>query len=474
MDEQAPVIWWVRRALRLADNPALLAAVETGAPVVPVFILDPETEALGAAPKWRLGAGLAAFAAALGEKGTRLVLRRGPALEVLRALISETGARQVVWDRAYDPTAVARDTAVKAGLKEAGIAAASVAGHLLFEPWSVHTKTGGFFKVYTPFWRAVQGRDVPAPSGPPARLPAPARWPASDALADWHLGAAMQRGAAVVAAHACVGEARAADRLAGFLESRVANYARLRDVPAARATSRLSENLTWGEISPRMAWAGGQRALAEGAAGAETFLKELVWREFAWHLLWHSPHLAERNWREGWEGFAWNPDESRPEVLAWKQGRTGIAIVDAGMRELHITGTMHNRVRMLVASFLTKHLLAHWQIGLRFFAEHLIDWDPASNAMGWQWVAGSGPDAAPYFRIFNPDTQAEKFDPQGLYRRTYLAEGQRAPGPEALSYYAAIPLSWGLAPTDRPVRPVIGLAEGRARALAAWQERAKA
>jgi deoxyribodipyrimidine photo-lyase len=283
------------------------------------------------------------------------------------------------------------------------------------------------------------------------------------------MGAAMNRGAAVVARHAAVGEAAAQDRLADFVATRIGAYAEARDFPARQGTSRLSENLAWGEISVRACWHAGLRALGEGRRGAETFLRELVWRDFAWHLVHHTPHIVRESWREEWRDFPWDEDAGRPEVRAWMQGRTGVPFVDAAMREMYVTGTMHNRARMIVASYLTKNLLGHWRIGQRWFEDCLIDWDPASNALGWQWTAGSGPDAAPYFRVFNPDTQAEKFDADGAYRRAWIAEGQARPPETALSYFEAIPVSWGMSPGDRYPSPLVDAAEGRRRALAAYE-----
>ena len=471
MAEDRPIILWFRRDLRLADHPALSAAAESGRPVIPLFILDEVVAAHGAAPQWRLGLGVAHFAERLEGLGARLILRRGRALEVLRAVIAETGAGAVWWSRLYDPDAVARDTGVKAALKEQGIGARSFPGHLLFEPWTVETGQGGPYRVHTPFWKAVRDRDPGAPLPAPTRLRAPDRWPASDALSDWRMGAAMCRGADVVARHVRVGEQAAQARLAAFLDGPVQDYAAARDFPARPATSRLSENLAYGEIGPRAIWHAAQRARQEGGRGAETFLKELVWREFAYHLVHHSPQITTRNWREGWERFPWSTDEDAPEVLAWKQGRTGVEFVDAAMREMYVTGTMHNRARMIAASYLTKHLMVHWRIGQRWFEDCLIDWDPAANAMGWQWVAGCGPDAAPYFRIFNPDTQAEKFDAQRAYRDAWIAEGRRRPSDTALSFFRAVPRSWGLSPDDPYPAPVVGLAEGRARALSAYESR---
>jgi deoxyribodipyrimidine photo-lyase len=465
----APLILWFRRDLRLDDLPMLSAAVATGRPLIPVFILDAETEAIGTAARWRLGLAVEVFAQMLADIGSRLILRRGPALAVIEALLAETGATGVLWSRAYDPASKARDSAVKAALKARGIEAVSHPGALLFEPWTVETGQGGFYRVYTPFWRAVRGRDVPAPDAAPARLAVPAAWPASDRLDDWHLGAAMNRGAAILRPYQAVGEGAALARLQAFLSGPVADYAVARDFPGTPGTSRLSENLTYGEIGPRRVWHGGMQALQDGRAGAETFLKELVWREFAWHLMHHTPQIATGNWKPDWDAFPWAGDS--PEAEDWRRGRTGVQFVDAAMREMYVTGTMHNRGRMIVASYLTKNLLTHWKVGLDWFADCLTDWDPASNAMGWQWAAGSGPDAAPYFRIFNPDTQAERFDPEAAYRRRWIAEASPRPGPEALAFFEAVPRSWALDPKMPYPQPARPLAEGRARALAAYQDR---
>lgn len=470
MPDSPPVILWFRRDLRLADHPALVAACATGRPVIPVFLHDQEVEALGAAPRFRLGLSVAALSRDLEARGSRLILRRGDALAALRALVAETGAGAVYWTRGYDPGPKARDTGVKAALKEDGLEAQSFPGHLLFEPWTVETGTGGFYRVYTPYWRAVRDRDVPAPDAQPARLPTPARWPASEALEDWRMEAAMNRGAPIVAAHAVVGEAAARDRLDSFMARGVGAYAEARDRPAEDGTSMLSENLALGEIGPRTVWHAGQEALRQGKVGAETFLKEIVWREFAWHLMHHTPHIARGNWKPDWDAFPWNTDETA-EVTAWKQGRTGIPFVDAAMRQMYVTGRMHNRGRMIVASYLTKHLMTHWKIGLDWFADCLTDWDPASNAMGWQWAAGSGPDAAPYFRVFNPVSQLDRFDPAHAYPRAWIAEGQRNPPATALAWFDAIPRAWGLAPSDPYPAPIVTPEAGRKRALDAYAAR---
>jgi deoxyribodipyrimidine photo-lyase len=464
-----PLILWFRRDLRLGDQPMLAAAVATGRPLLPVFLLDPETEAIGAAPKWRLGLSVAAFAKALEGIGLRLVLRRGPALEVLRGLMAKTGAGGVWWSRLYDPASVARDTGVKAALRAAGLEAQSFAGHLLHEPWEVETGQGGFYRVFTPFWKSIRDRAVPAPLPAPDRLRGPERWPMSDALEGWRLGAGMNRGAAVALRWQAVGEAAAQDRLQAFLAGPVDGYKAMRDFPAHPGTSRLSENLTYGEIGIRAVWHAALRARSEGAQGAEHFMSELAWREFAYHLMHHTPEIMRGNWKADWDSFPWRGDN--PDAERWRQGMTGESFVDAAMREMYVTGTMHNRARMIAASYLTKHLMTDWRVGLDWFADCLTDWDPAANAMGWQWVAGSGPDAALYFRVFNPAGQAEKFDADGAYRHRFVAELSPDPGPEARSFFTAVPRSWGLSAGQAYPEPLIDLAEGRARALAAYAAR---
>ncbi|MFW2586770.1 cryptochrome/photolyase family protein [Sagittula sp. SSi028] len=468
---KSPTLVWFRRDLRLGDNAALTAAVERGGPVIPVFIRDALVDQLGAAPKWRLGLGVEHLAKTLEAKGSRLILRSGPAREVLEELVRETGAGAVYWSRAYDPDSVDRDRRVKEAIKDLDVDAASHTGHIMFEPWTVETKQGAFYKVYTPFWKSVKDRDVPAPLPAPHELMAPSSWPESEKITDWGLAAAMRRGADVVYPYLHVGEEKAMNRMSVFVRDKIDDYAQARDRVAVDGTSGLSENLAVGEISPAQCWHAGRRAMEAGKAGAETFLKELVWREFAYHLMWHTPRLLTDNWREDWDAFPWNEDERLSEVKAWKQGRTGIRFVDAGMREMYVTGRMHNRVRMIVASYLTKHLMCHWKIGQKWFDDCLIDWDPASNAMGWQWSAGSGPDATPYFRVFNPVTQREKFDPDRSYIDRWIAEDRRNPSATALSYFDAIPESWPLSPDDAYPDPIVDVKEGRQRALEAYQNR---
>lgn len=457
---ERPVIVWLRRDLRLVDNPALLAASQTGRPVIPVFVRDPIFEAQGAAPLWRFGCALRFFANALQQQGSRMILRSGRALDQLQALMRETGACALYWNRSYDPDGIARDTEIKAHFAARGVDVQSFAGNTLMEPWQVKTKTGGHFRVYSPFWRALSVMEIPRALPAPQRLSAPENWPHSEALTDWELERGMQRGAAVVEPHLMVGERAAHNRLDQFLTDQLTQYAEGRDFPARAVTSGLSEPLTYGEISARQIWHVTVQAVGRGAG--EKFLKELVWRDFAWHLTYHDPHILTQTWRQDWQAFPWNEGADHPYFRAWTQGRTGVDLVDAGMRELYVTGTMHNRVRMVAASYLTKHLRMHWRLGQQWFADTLVDWDPASNAMGWQWVAGCGPDAAPYFRIFNPDTQQQKFDKSNAYCRRWLGAHS--------GFEQAAPLSWQVAQKARPLTPVVSLPEGRAAALAALEQ----
>ena len=413
---------WFRNDLRLADNPALMSALGSGRPVVPVYVLDEETEGVrlpGAASRWWLHHSLQSLDAFLQALGSRLILRRGPAEQVIAALAAECGADAVYWNRVYDQGSRERDGRLKQALAARGVTAESLKANLLFEPWEVRTLAGGPFKVFTAFWRAC--RNLPSPGQPlpaPKRLPAPEAWPASDRLADWRLLPTAPDWAGGLGASWAPGEAGAIVRLMAFLDEAMVHYRDARDLPALDGTSRLSPHLAFGEISPRQIW---RAATMRGhSAATEKFLAELGWREFAYNLLFHFGDLAQRNFRPEFDAFPWAHDGDAIE--AWRRGRTGYPIVDAGMRQLWTTGWMHNRVRMIVASFLTKDLMVDWRVGERWFWDTLVDADPANNATGWQWVAGSGADAQPYFRIFNPVLQGEKFDPAGDYVRRWVPE----------------------------------------------------
>lgn len=423
-----PTIVWYRQDLRLTDQPALAAAAARG-PVVPVYILSDDEEggwAPGGASRWWLHHSLKSLSSALTQAGAGLVLRKGPALQVLLDLARSTGASGVVWNRRYEPAAIARDTAVKTGLRQAGLTADSYNASLLFEPWEIKTGSGGPFKVFTPYWNACRAAsEPPAPLKAPSRLTGPRARPATLKLDELKLlpEIGWDKG---FYEHWTPGEAGASRESNLFIKTLLDSYAVQRDVPAVRGTSRLSAHLHWGEIGPRQLWhavtTAAARAGRGGAPGkgAETYLKELCWREFAYHVLYHQPRTVDAPLREEFEKVAWSKDRSA--LKRWQQGRTGYPIVDAGLRELWVTGWMHNRVRMIVGSFLTKDLLIDWRKGAEWFWDTLVDADLASNTFGWQWVAGCGADAAPYFRIFNPILQSERFDPQGEYLRRWLPE----------------------------------------------------
>lgn len=456
---------WFRHNLRLADNPALAAAVEAGRPVVPVFILDEETDGLrrrGAASRWWLHHSLQSLDASLRSIGSRLVLRRGPAEGVLERLASECDADAVFWGRAYDRATRERDARIKQAFKAREVRAQSANASLLFEPWEVKTGAGGFYKVFTSFWRAC--RALPNPAAPlpaPRAFAAPETWPASDTLADWKLLPTRPDWAGGLRGRWTPGEAAAIARLGEFIDEDLAGYAQARDLPARPGTSRLSPHLAFGEIGPRQIW----RAVTTSAptAAAQKFLAELGWREFAHHLLFHADDLAQCNFRTEFDRMAWRDDG--PGLEAWRRGRTGFPIVDAGMRELWATGWMHNRVRMIVASFLIKDLLIGWRAGECWFWDTLVDADPANNPMNWQWVAGSGADAAPFFRIFNPVLQGEKFDPAGDYVRRWLPELAGLPSKIIHRPWEADPPP----PPDLYPAPILDHGAARQRALKAFR-----
>ena len=392
---------WLREDLRLDDHPALTAAIERGAPLHLVYVLDddsPEVRPLGGAARWWLHHSLEALDAALREQGGRLHLRRGPAEDVIPAIVEEIGADAVHWTRRYG-AAREVDARIKSALRAAGLEATSFPGTAMHEPWTVTTGQGGPYRVFTPFWRACLQRDV-APPLPPSPL-GDATWAdgASDDLADWALLPTRPDWAAGLRAAWTPGEDGAVARLEAFLADGLALYHR-RDEPAIEATSRLSPHLRFGEISPNRIWAR-LATVTDPAATAKLprFRAELGWREFCRHLLFTEPDLATVNHRSEFDAMRWRDDPD--SVEAWRRGRTGIPLVDAGMRELWHTGFMHNRVRMVTASLLVKHLLTDWRVGEQWFWDTLVDADEASNAANWQWVAGSGADASPYIRVFN-------------------------------------------------------------------------
>jgi deoxyribodipyrimidine photo-lyase len=432
-------IVWFRLDLRLADNPALHAAIARGGAIVPVFIHAPEEEAPwspGGASRWWLHQSLQALDESLRAVGSRLILRCGPTLETLCTLRYETGATAVFWNRRYEPASMARDRHLKALLRGDGIEVADFNAGLLHEPGTIQNRSGKPFQVFTPFWKHCLTQPDPAkPLAAPRKLRAPGKWPASLALAALGLEAKIKWAEGMRAAWQ-PGEAGAQVQLKRFLASAFTNYSEGRNRPDLAGTSRLSPHLHFGEISPRQIWhavaadvrrripgAKTDRLLTSSATNAwrtSQFLAEVGWREFAHHLLYHFPRTPTEPLRAPFKQFPWRKDAAL--LKAWQQGQTGYPIVDAGMRELWATGWMHNRVRMIVASFLVKDLLISWREGAAWFWETLVDADLAQNTLGWQWTAGCGADAAPYFRVFNPVSQGEKFDPHGGYVRQWCPE----------------------------------------------------
>ena len=419
---KSPIIVWFRLDLRVADNPALNAAAQSEQPIVPLYILDHQTDGVrpaGGASLWWLHHSLENLGKSLKELGAPLVLRRGPALEILQQVVKETGASKVIWNRRYEPGAVARDKKIKEALRDSDIDVESYNGALLNEPWEIKTKQGTAYRVFTPYYKAVMERGgIEKPVPAPKSLTAADTAPDSDALSDWNLLPTKPDWASGLREMWRPGESGALKRLEDFLDGPVSSYKADRDIPGKDATSRLSPHLHFGEISPRQVWH--QTVAVEQSSGTETFLKEIIWREFGYTLLFDNPEMPQEPLQDKFKSFPWK--NNAKHLKAWQKGRTGYPIVDAGMRELWNTGIMHNRVRMIVASFLVKHLLIHWREGEAWFWDTLVDADLASNTANWQWVAGCGADAAPYFRIFNPMTQGEKFDPAGKYVRRWVPE----------------------------------------------------
>lgn len=419
-------IVWFRQDLRLADNPAWWEACRSCEQVIPVFIDDPTpttVSRLGAASRVWLHHSLLNLDKALQSQASRLILRQGQALAVLKTLIQETGATHLFWNRCYDPASLERDKLIKAALKEE-LSVQSFNASLLREPWQVLKGDGQPYKVYTPFWKALVKTGITQELLPaPASIPRPAQWPPSLGITDLQLLPKIAWDQGMMQAWE-VGELAAFKKLHNFLETSVTHYKTARDQPAVLGTSRLSPHLHFGEIGPRQITFFAQQYLAEhpeSSAGVEHFLQEIAWREFAWYLLYHFPQTVTEPLDQRFKNFSWEQNFDT-QLQRWQQGQTGIPIIDAGMRELWQTGWMHNRVRMIVASLLTKNLLIPWQLGEAWFRDTLVDADLANNVLGWQWVAGCGADAAPYFRIFNPILQGEKFDPQGEYVRRWVPE----------------------------------------------------
>jgi deoxyribodipyrimidine photo-lyase len=470
-----PIIFWFRRNLRIADNPALHAAARTGAPVIPVYVLDENTGSpAGAAGLWWLSRSLAALDGDLRKRGSRLILRKGEFGREIKRVAMETGASALYFTRGYEPDMVALEGTLKANLEEIGVECRRFGGHLLMEPEDITNSSDEPYRVFTPFYKACLEKEpirdaVPAPH----EISAPGEWPNSDRLEDWELEPTQPNWASGMSAFWTPGEKGAEEQLRSFIDNALADYADKRDHPDVDGTSRLSPYLAFGEISPRRIWHAIRNAAERESRlgeGAKSFIRELYWREFSAHLLYHWPTLPEEPFRPEFANLPWKKD--RRKLRAWQKGKTGYPIVDAGMRQLWAIGWMHNRVRMIVASLLTKHLLIHWREGANWFWDTLVDADLANNSASWQWVAGSGADAAPYFRVFNPILQGRKFDPKGDYVRQWAPELADLPdehihapweAPEDVLKKAGVTLG-----KNYPY-PVIGHREGREQALQAYE-----
>ena len=459
-------ICWFRQDLRLADNPALVAAAARGR-VLAVFILDDENagaDKMGAASRWWLHHALTALNSSLDGK---LYMARGDAQKILPALAASTGASAVFWNRAYEPWRIARDTALKSQLEESGVEAVSSNGALLWEPWEVRKGDGTPYKVFTPFYRRG------CLAAPPPRMPLPAPQlqladPPVSQCADLQLLTDEGWGE-MLTPHWQIGETGAMARLQQFIANGLAGYKDGRNLPAKPHVSRLSPHFHWGEISTNQAWYAARAASDVPAEDIDNFCAELGWREFSNSLLYFNPELRRDNLQEKFDRFDWNQDSGL--LRAWQRGMTGIPFVDAAMRELWQTGYMHNRMRMVTGSFLVKNLRLHWHHGEAWFWDCLVDADHASNSASWQWIAGCGADAAPYFRVFNPVTQGEKFDKDGSYTRRFVPELAALPdkylfapwtAPQAILDMAGIRLG------DTYPRPVVDLKQSREAALAAF------
>lgn len=461
---------WFRRDLRLTDNPALVRAMSTGA-VIPVYIHAPEEDGdwrPGTASRWWLHRSLTALRQDLERRGSTLVIRHGPTLPCLQALLTETGAGHVCWNRLHEPAAAARDRAVENALQARGIAVAQFEATLLHAPGSVLTRGGDPYRVFTPFWRACRAMEAPFGVEPaPERIPAPRMMPPG--LRPDALDLLPQRDLQVsLAGHWQPGEAHALACLQHFLEGTAAEYDALRDCIGPDTTSRLSPYLHFGEIGPRQVLAACRAAGPGGAT--DGFLRQLGWREFAHHLLYHFPHTPTCPLDGRFDAFPWARPE--PRILqAWQQGMTGVPLVDAAMRSLRESGWMHNRARMVVASLLTKNLGIHWLEGARWFWDTLVDADLANNTLGWQWTAGCGADAAPYFRVFNPVLQGERFDSGGAYVRNWVPELAKVPARYIHRPWEAPPRvleAAGVRLGNTYPRPAVDLSRSRRQALDRW------
>ena len=410
-------IVWFRQDLRLGDNPALFNACNNGE-IIPLFILDETDRELGGASKWWLHHSLLALGDSLGG----LVIRRGDPLGILQGLINETKADGVYWNRGYEPHIVKRDTEIKSTLSNDGFDIQSFNGSVVREPWEIETGAGGPYKVYTPFWKANLAKGIPEPVLKPSIKLAKIDG-LGETLGDWNLLPTNPDWAKDWKDLWTPGEAGAIKRLDEFLQDDIKGYGELRNRPDLPNISRLSPHIHFGEVSPRQVCKNAyarKSEMPDYTKDIDKFVAEVGWRDFANHLLFHFPKIPIKNWKPAFDDYPWR--ESAQDLTAWQKGMTGYPMVDAGMRELWHTGYMHNRIRMLVGSFLVKHLQLHWSHGEAWFWDALLDADLANNTTSWQWISGSGADAAPYFRIFNPISQGPKFDPDGNYIRKWCPE----------------------------------------------------
>ena len=422
-----PIIFWHRQDLRCHDLPGLAAAAATGRPIIPCYILDDENPGqwrTGAASRWWLHHSLQSLAATLFGLGGRLVLRQGEAQTVLEKLAEDTGALDIYCSRMYEPWAADLERRLHERFSAIGITFKCYSGALLYEPEAISNLSGLPYKVFTPFWRCCRASAEPAL--PQALDPAACWWnedTAGEELEGWQLIPQQPDWAVQWPRWWSPGSAGAREKLEEFLQQGISNYSQGRNHPALECTTRLSPHLHYGEISAREVWHRARSAAAEQSqleGQVDKFFSEMGWREFSHHLVHHFPSIPEQAFKARFRHFPWLADQKK--LVAWQSGQTGYPLVDAGMRELWQTGYMHNRVRMIVASFLTKHLLIHWREGAKWFWDTLLDADLANNSSGWQWVAGSGADASPYFRIFNPVIQGQKFDAEGAYIRHWVPE----------------------------------------------------
>ncbi len=411
-------IFWFRQDLRLSDNSALQMALTQCATVILVYILDSNTRPLGGASRWWLHHSLQSLATDIAARGGTLNVYQGDATLIIKQLVTQHQATAVFWNRCYEPDAITRDKTLKADLSAGNIHVHSTNSALLLEPWQNLKADQTPYTVFTPFWKNLKHQAIATPVSPVSHFPHSPFLATASGIAALRLRPEIPDWAGGLCTTWQVGEQAAWHRLEHFLSNALEGYPDDRNRPDVQGTSRLSPHLHFGEISPRQIW----HFLSPQRSGVtvDKFLSEVAWREFSYHLLYHFPTLPATNWRKNFDHFPWQPDA--PLLKRWQQGKTGYPIVDAGMRELWYTGWMHNRVRMITASFLTKHLLQPWQDGEAWFWDTLVDADMASNAASWQWVAGCGADAAPYFRIFNPVLQGQKFDPHGDYVRRWLPE----------------------------------------------------